>query len=69
MRIKLDAQFDDFDAFAFEKLFLQHGVRPANQNFSVRSNYAMPGYAFAGRSSSDRAASGSRAARQTQGFS
>ncbi len=66
MILEVDAGFDDGNSFGFEELFLQGGVRFANEDFAVGAEDAVPGDAFALRSCAHGAAGGARAAGQTQ---
>jgi len=58
----VDAGFDDSNAFGFEKLFLEGGVRFTNQDFAVGAEDAVPGDALASRSGAHSAAGGAGAA-------
>jgi hypothetical protein len=63
---KLDAGFDDLNAFAFEQTSLQRCVRLADENPSVVTDDAMPGNALTGRARRHGAASRACATRQAQ---
>ena len=65
----VDAGFDDRNAFGFEELFLERGVRFANQDFAVGAEDAVPGDASASRSGAHGAAGGAGPAGQAQGSS
>jgi len=62
MFLYVDAGFDDGNAFGFEELFLEGGVRLADQDFAVGAQDAVPGNTFALRSGAHGAAGGSCAA-------
>ncbi len=68
MGFQVDAGFDDFYAFGFEELFLQRGVRLADEDFAAFANDAVPGNAFSGRSCGHGAAGAARATVEAQGF-
>ena len=67
--LQVDAEFHDFNAFAFEEPFLEGCVGFANEDFAAGSEDAMPRNSFAARSGCHGAASGACAACETQGSS
>src|SRR3974390_1026343 len=46
MPLQIGAKFGYLDAFAFEELALEGGIRFANQEFAAVANHAMPGDGF-----------------------
>jgi hypothetical protein len=69
MAFQVNARLDDGDAFAFEELFLQGGIRLADEDFAALSNDAMPGNSSSRRSRGHGAPGAARAPRQTQSLS
>ena len=66
---QVNAEFRDFDAFTFEKLFLKQGVWSTNQDFPVITDHAVPRDSFPGRRGGHGASGCARAARQAQSSS
>lgn len=58
----VDAGFDDGNAFGFEELFLQGGIRFPDQDFAIGAEDAVPGDAFSLRSGAHGAPGSARAA-------
>jgi len=67
VQLHIDAAFGHGDLFGFEQLALETGVGFTDQKFAARTNYAVPGNAFALRRSGHGASCRSRAAWQAQG--
>jgi hypothetical protein len=65
----VDAGFDDWNTFGFEELFLERGVRFADQDFAAGAEDAVPGDGLSSRSGAHGAAGGARAAAEAQGSS
>jgi hypothetical protein len=65
---QVDARLDNGNAFTFEKLSLQGGVRFADQDFPALAENTMPRDAFSGRSCSHGVSRGTRTAWQPQGL-
>ena len=64
----VDAGLGDFYTFAGQELFLQGGVRLADEDFAICADHAVPGDAAAAWSGGHGATSAARAANEAQGF-
>jgi len=69
MLFEIDAGFDDLNAFGFEELFLEGGVRFTGQDFAVGAEDAVPRDGFAPGSGAHGTACRASAAGQTQSSS